>query len=1016
MTRRYRFAQWLFALSLACLAGGGVGAPPATKFPPIVNTQSPKDIPPTPQQSLHKITVPPGFRVTLFAGEPDVQQPIAIALDDRGRLWVAECYTYEGGSKGKLWDDTFRDRILIFEDTDNDGRFDKRTVFWDQGQNLSSVAVGFGGVWALCAPNLLFIPDRNGTGVPDGPPQVVLDGWATGGVGHNIVNGLTWGPDGWLYGRHGIQATSLVGPPGTPDAQRTRLNCSIWRYHPTRKVFEVLTHGTTNPWGLDYDDHGQMFFTNNVNGHLWHVLPGAHYKRMYGEDFNPHVYDLLDQCADHQHWDAGKPWTGSRDGKGENDRRGGGHSHAGGMIYLGDNFPAAYRNTIFMCNTHGHRVNNDRLVRKGCGYVGVHGADFLFANDPWFRGLDLKYGPDGGVYINDWTDIGECHDHDGIHRTSGRIYKVTYGTAARPTLGDVSKLSDHELVQLQLHRNDFFVRAARRNLQERAAAGHDMKSVHAELLRMFQEQSDDTRQLRALWALYVTGGTSDAWLRQQLAHPSEHVRGWAIKLLVDRGAPGPEAEAFFVRLAKEDPSGLVRLTVASALQRLPAARRGALAAALLTHAEDATDHDLPLMIWYGVEPLVAADPSGAVVLAEQARIPLVRRFIARRLTEDVEKAPGPLNALLQVTASQSSAEFQLDVLRGMSEAMRGWRKARPPAAWTALAARLAGSSSQAVRDQARDLGVVFGDGRALTELRRIVQDANAAGEARRAALAVLIANRPADLPVLLRKLVGDRSTAALAMRGLAAYDSPDTPQLILRHYQVLRSEERPEAINTLTSRPAYAHALLKAVADGKLPRGDISAFHARQIRSFGDPQLDKQLAQVWGEIRTTPAEMKKLIARYKQQLTPERLKQASLSSGRLLFNNTCATCHSLYGQGQKIAPDLTGSGRHNLDYLLENIIDPSAIVPADFKMSVVTLKNGRVLTGLVGPPTGRTQAVQTPTERIVLERAEIEDIQGTAQSLMPDGLLTALRDDEVRDLIAYLMSQDQVPLPAAPTK
>ncbi|GIW80576.1 MAG: hypothetical protein KatS3mg105_2383 [Gemmatales bacterium] len=188
---------------------------------------------------------------------------------------------------------------------------------------------------------------RTATTSPDGEPEIILDGWAVKGVGHNIVNGLTWGPDGWLYGRHGIMDTSFVGPPGATSAQRKRLNCAIWRYHPRWKKFEVVTHGTTNPWGLDYDDHGQMFFTNNVIGHLWHVIPGAHYKRMYGEDLNPYVYGLIDQHADHYHWDTGQKWTDSRSAQGKHGQLGGGHSHCGGMIYLGDNWPARYRNTIF---------------------------------------------------------------------------------------------------------------------------------------------------------------------------------------------------------------------------------------------------------------------------------------------------------------------------------------------------------------------------------------------------------------------------------------------------------------------------------------------------------------------------------------------------------------------------------------------------------------------------------------------------------------------------------------------
>ena len=219
--------------------------------------------------------MPEGFEVTLFAGEPHVRQPIAMEFDDRGRLWVAEFYSYRN------WKPEGKDRILIFEDTDGDGRFDKRKVFWDKGNYLTGLQLGFGGVWICNAPTLAFIPDRDGDDVPDGPPEVLLDGWSTEGK-HNVLNGLKWGPDGWLYGMNGITAPSKVGKPGTPDDKRIDINCGIWRYHPTRHNFEVVAHGTTNPFGMDFDEHGQAFFTNCVIGHLWHLIPGAHYKRMFG--------------------------------------------------------------------------------------------------------------------------------------------------------------------------------------------------------------------------------------------------------------------------------------------------------------------------------------------------------------------------------------------------------------------------------------------------------------------------------------------------------------------------------------------------------------------------------------------------------------------------------------------------------------------------------------------------------------------------------------------------------------
>jgi putative membrane-bound dehydrogenase-like protein len=464
------------------------------------------------------MTLPEGFHVSLFAGEPDVVQPIAFTFDDRGRLWVVECLSYPNWEKD--WRKGGRDRILIFEDREGTGRFDHCKVFWDKGCNISGIQAGFGGVWICAIPNVLFIPDRDGDDVPDGPPEVVLDGWSMEAQ-HNIFNSLTWGPDGWLYGGNGILATSKVGKPGTPEDQRVPLNCGVWRYHPTKKEFEVVATGTTNPWGLDFDDYGEMFITNCVIKHLWHVIPGAHFQRMFGQDFNPHWYSLMSSCADHIHW-AGGPWESSRGGQGGHGDAGGGHAHVGAMVFLGDNWPDRYRHTLFTCNLHGNRINNDTLERKGSGYVAHHGPDFLMANDSWFRGISIQYGPDGGVFVTDWTDTGECHNHVEVDRTNGRIYKITHG---KPLLlqktfrEDLSKLTDLELVERQLHKNDWHVRHARRILQERAAAGKLTAETQERLQAILHETPDVTRKLKALWALHATRGLNDKQLTELLDHP-----------------------------------------------------------------------------------------------------------------------------------------------------------------------------------------------------------------------------------------------------------------------------------------------------------------------------------------------------------------------------------------------------------------------------------------------------------------------------------------------------------------
>ncbi len=611
-------------LGLLCLIVDLTAADAPTLPPGVVNTQNPNDQPLSPEESLKKITLPEGFQVSLFAGEPDVMQPIAFDFDDRGRLWVVECFSYPDFKKQDS------DRIVIYTDKDGDGRFDERKVFWDKGHRLTGITVGFGGVWVCSAPDLLFIPDTDGDDVPDGKPIVHLDGF-TLKAGHNMVNGLAWGPDGWLYGRHGITAPSNVGRPGSSESERTQISCSIWRYHPTRHLFEAVTHGTTNPWGLDWDDNGQPFFSNNVIGHLFHAVPGAHYKRMFGEDFNKHIYSLMEACSDHKHF-AGADWTKSRSGK-EHDVLGGGHSHAGAMVYLGDNWPDQYRQTLMMANIHGNRLIYDELERHGSGYVAHHGKNFLMANDPWFRGISMHYGPDGGVFVSDWNDLGECHDSDGSYRTSGRIYKITYGKT-KP-LGDLNlaKLTDAELVKLQLHKNDWFVRHARRLLQERATAGTLKPATHPALLRILKDNPEVTRKLRALWALHATGGLNESVLVKQLEQTSEHLRWWAIQLLCEDKKISAPVLAKFETMARKDSSSMVRLALASTLQRLPISDRWKIAGALLAHEEDATDQNLPLMIWYAIEPMVTADRSRSVQLMAQCKIPEVRQFISRRMAE-----------------------------------------------------------------------------------------------------------------------------------------------------------------------------------------------------------------------------------------------------------------------------------------------------------------------------------------------------------------------------------------------
>ncbi len=590
-----------------------------------INTMPPMD--PVPNAGLsgaaaaRAMTVPKGFSVKLAASEPDVVRPIAFTLDDRGRLWVAEAHTYPVRAP----EGQGHDRILILEDTNGDGTLDSRKVFADKLNLVSGIEIGFGGVWVGAAPYLLFIPIEEGADRPAGPAQVMLDGWGYQDT-HETLNTFTWGPDGWLYGVHGVFTHSNVGKPGASDAERQRLNAGIWRFHPTRHIFEVFAEGTSNPWGLDFNDYGHAFTTACVIEHLYHVVQGARYKRQANKHFNPYIYDDIKTVADHVHWMGKK---GPHAGNSRSDAAGGGHAHAGAMIYLGgDTWPREYRDTIFMNNIHGARTNADRLQRKGSGYTASHGQDFLKANDSWSQMINFRYGPDGSVHVIDWYDKNQCHstNPDVHNKTLGRIFKIRHD-GDRWVKVDLKKMTSDALVDLQLNHNDWYVRHARRILQER---GPDPKA-HARLKTMLRDNPDVTRKLRAIWALHATGGLREPDLLELLGHDSEYVRSWAVYLLVEGKNPSDEALGRFATLARQDTSPLVRMYLASALQRVPPAKRWDVVAGLVAHGEDANDQNQPLMVWYAAEPLAEIDMTRALTLSLESKLPRLFSFTVQRI-------------------------------------------------------------------------------------------------------------------------------------------------------------------------------------------------------------------------------------------------------------------------------------------------------------------------------------------------------------------------------------------------
>lgn len=612
-------------------------------------------------EAVKAMTMPAGFSVQLAAAEPQIVKPIAFALDDRGRLWVVESQTYPvRAEEGKG-----RDRILIFEDTDGNGSLDSKKVFTDGLNLVSGIEWGFGGVWVGAAPYLMFIPIDETGDKPAGKPQILLDGWGYEDT-HETLNTFKWGPDGWLYGTHGVFTHSNVGKPGASDAERTPINAGVWRYHPVKHVFEVFSHGTSNPWGLDFNDYGQAFVTACVIPHLYHMIQGARYFRQGGKHFNPYTYDDIKTIANHVHWVGN---AGPHAGNFRSGAAGGGHAHAGAMFYLGNKKWGVDRNSIFMNNLHGHRVNTDILTRSGSGYTASHGKDFILRNDSWSLWLNFQIAPNGSVFVIDWYDQNQCHNpNPDVHnKTLGRIFRIAHEGDTWQAV-DLSKKTNAELVELHLNENEFYVRHARRLLQERKA-GADAQQA---LWKILNDNPDVTRKLRALWTLHVINGISGQQWVELLANGNEYIRAWAVQLFTEEKKVSPDMQKRFETLAEKDSSAVVRLYIASALQRMELNQRWDIVKNLGNRGEDVKDANIPLLVWYGLEPLVEADPGRAVDLATTAKLPNLLVYAIQRVGAITDKrAVDVLQRVKQNLQKQAASEDQQKALSAIDQVLAG---------------------------------------------------------------------------------------------------------------------------------------------------------------------------------------------------------------------------------------------------------------------------------------------------------------------------------------------------------
>ena len=964
----------------------------------------------TPKEAVDAMTMVDGFEVNAWASEPMITQPMAFCWDDRGRMWIAENRDYE--TRGTGFSNSGDSRILILEDTDHDGAADDVKVFLEGIPFPSAMAVGFDGLYLGAPPNLLFIPDKDGDDVGDmDDVEILLTGWGIRDR-HETINSLHWGPDGWLYGLEGFATPSKIKRPNgdarlyghkeafpayldgnlrrtsrgsywnNPDWQDQEgvdINGGVWRYHPTKGRFEVVAHGFSNPWGIDYDAKGQLFISACVIPHAFHVIPGGIYHRQGGQHFNPYVYGDIRTIVDHRHRSA----------------------HGGARVYLSDAFPEEHHGRLFMANIHEHAVLSDVLEPKGSGFVAKHGDDFLLANNAQWIGFSMEVGPEGAVYVLDWHDADICGT-EVLHKETGRIFRITPKTSLAQNwdgrYSDLKAMTDAQLVELQLSKSAWHARRSRVILQARAAKGELDDSVHGRLHEILRSNSNPDIRLRAMWATHITGGFAAEDLTNALEDKDPHIRAWAIQLLCEDNSPPAQAVETFARMAREDNSPVVRLYLAAALQRINHDDRWQIAQALVKKGEDTDDHNIPKMIWFAIEPLVAENPGRALELAKSSEIPMLTEYIARRAVDANE-----LEMLL--TALEERSDARLALLTGMQAGLAGQLDATPPGNWDSVYARLRADDN--VADLAQTISQQFGGIEAAKQFMATLKDQDADIDARRRAVNGLARRQQEALIDELPGLLHNPDLRIEAIRAVAAFNRRELGAMLMREYDSFSSPEKLEVVQVLASRSDYGRMLMSALREKRIPKRDVPAYAARQLHRV----VGSGFLEVWGPISQLSSEKAAAIGKYKALLTDEAITSTDARKGREIFDGLCGACHQMYGNGGLLGPDITGSNRTNLDYLLGNILDPSAEIQDDYKMVMVTTRDGRTYAGNIAAENERTLTLRVVgQDAVVISKSDIQSREGSELSMMPEGMFTHLTNEEVLDLVAYLKTTKQVSL------
>ncbi len=962
----------------------------------------------TVDETLAAITIPGDLQIEAVLGDGDIGQPVSFKFDERGRLWVMQYLQYPSPagltmvSRDKFLRTVYdqvpappphhfpgRDKITIHEDQDQDGYFETQKTFLEGLSLATSFARGRGGVWVLNPPYLLFYSDRDGNDVPDGDPEVHLEGFGLEDS-HSVANSLRWGPDGWLYACQGSTVTGNVRAYGSETKPQHSMGQLIWRYHPERRRYEVFAEGGGNAFGIEIDSRGRIYSGHNGgNTRGFHYVQGGYYQRGFGKHgalSNPYAFGYF---APMKHPDVER------------------FSHDF-VIYEDGLLPEPYHQKLFAVEPLGSRVVYSRLSATGSTFASEDVAYALKSNDRWVRPAEIDVGPDGAIYVSDFYEqrIDHASHYQGrIDRASGRIYRL--GPAGEPSREpngqhDLSSLETAQLVErLMATRHRWEVDTLLRLLgdrRDRTAIGPLRKAVH----------ENGPCALRALWGLHLSGGLSEPQALKLLAHTDPYVRLWTVRLMGDDRIVSEQMANRLAQLALEEPHVEVRCQLACSARRLGATQGIPVVRNLAQHDADATDPFIPLLLWWAMEDAIASDPETVLALFDDEqfwKLALVKEVILPRLLRRFAATGRRADLLTCATILQlpPATDNREALLAGFEEAYEGRSLADLPDELVAAMAKVGGGSPV--------LQLRQGSPQAIDKALTVILDEQAELQERIAIIEVLGQIRCRDAVEELMTLSGapvDTRLRVAAVTALGEFSIPEIGSGLVETFNHFKEDPLAVVQTVLASRPAWAVELLTAVDRGDVPSQLVTLPTVRKMLLHQDPQVAQLVSKHWGSIEgATTEQMTAELARYNKVIG---LGSGDPYAGKKLYLRTCGNCHTLFETGGQIGPDLTAFKRSDLRSMLVNVVNPSLEIREGYQNHVIVTNHGRILSGLIVDQDPQVVVVKSADgQRTVIPRDEIDDITATTRSLMPEGLLTPLKEQEVRDLFAYLRSTQPQP-------